>query len=108
MIHVTLEDLEWAKLPISTRAEMLRAGVPFPSETNEERRCRVKAALGLFDDADLTALANVTDDTLARYRVKGTGPRPIRVMRSVFYTVDDVRSWMLAHRDAVIEKKKIA
>lgn len=105
MINVRVEDLDWAALPVSTRAELLRAGIPFPGETQEERRCRIKAALGLFDDEDVAALANTTGDTLARHRVKGTGPRPIRVLRTVFYAAEDVRSWMMAHRDAVIEKK---
>ena len=105
MINVRVEDLEWAKLPVSARAELLRNQIPVPGETAEERRCRVKAQLGLFDDNDLMALADVEDHTLARHRVKGTGPRPIRVMRSIFYTAEDVRDWMLRHRDAVIEKK---
>lgn len=95
----------WERLPVSARAELLKAGIPFPSETTAERRCRVKAKLGLMDDDDLKALADVSDDTLARRRVNGTGPRPIRVMRAVFYAADDVRDWMLRHRDAVIEKK---
>ena len=96
---------KWEHLPVLARAEMLKAGIPFPTETALERRCRVKAKLGLMDDDDLRALVDVSDDTLARRRVNGTGPRPIRVMRAVFYAADDVRDWMLKHRDAVIEKK---
>ena len=92
----------WMDLSIETRAELLRSGVPFPSETAEEKRCRIKARLGLFDDEDLKALADVSDDTLAKKRVSGTGPRPIRVMRSIFYAADDVKDWMLRHRDAVV------
>ena len=105
MITVKAEDLNWASLPISARAELLRSGIPFPGETAEERRCRVKAALGLLDDEDIQALGDVTADTLAKKRVNGTGPRPVRVLRTVFYHVDDVREWVLRHRDAVVEKK---
>lgn len=104
-MSVRIEDLEWVKLPATTRAELLMAGVPFPTETTEERRCRVKASLDLLDDGDLQALADVTADTLAKKRVDGTGPRPVRVLRSVFYHVDDVRDWVLRHRDTVVEKK---
>lgn len=104
MITVKTEDLNWATLPVSNRAELLRSGVPFPGETSEERRCRVKAALGLLDDADIQALGDVTADTLAKKRVNGTGPRPVRVLRTVFYTLEDVREWILRHRDAVADK----
>ena len=98
----TAEDVVtgWEGLSPDKRADLLAAGVPHPAETSEERRCRVKRALGLFDDADLEALTGSTQDTLARHRVKGTGPRPSRVLRSVFYSSDDVRDWILRHRDA--------
>jgi hypothetical protein len=92
---------DWDALPVSQRAELLKAGVPFPGETEEERRCRVKARLGLLDDGDLGALTGNGEDALARHRVNGTGPTPTRVMRSVFYFAEDVASWMKNHRDGV-------
>ena len=103
MKHITQAEnavAGWENLSADKRADLLAAGVPHPAETSEERRCRVKRALGLFDDQDLEALTGSTQDTLTRHRVKGTGPRPSRVLRSVFYSADDVRDWILRHRDA--------
>lgn len=91
----------WANLPPQTRAELLRAGLPFPGETAKEARCRLKAKLNLLDDDDLKALTGCGDDVLVKRRVSGTGPRPIRVLRSVFYSADDVRDWLLRNRDAL-------
>jgi hypothetical protein len=94
---------DWAALPVSSRAELLLSGTPFPGETAEEKRCRLKAALGLFDDDDLMALTGSGEDALIKRRVNGTGPRPIRVLRQVFYTADDVRDWLNRNRDALVE-----
>ncbi len=89
----------WEALPLETRAEMLIKGIPFPSETAAEARCRLKSDLGLYDDDDLSALLDKSHDTLARMRVKGTGPTPIRIAREIFYDRQTVAEWMRQHRD---------
>lgn len=91
----------WTVLPASTRAELLLQGVPFPSETASEARCRLKRDLQLYDDDDLAALLDKSHDTLARLRVDGTGPLPIRVGRTIFYDRKDVHDWVRRHRDVV-------
>ncbi|SFM11279.1 hypothetical protein [Shimia aestuarii] len=89
----------WRELDVHTRADLLLQGVPFPSETATETRCRLKRDLGLYDDDDLAALLDKSHDTLARMRVKGTGPTPIRVVREIFYDRQDVHDWIKRHRD---------
>ncbi|WP_425044161.1 helix-turn-helix transcriptional regulator [Primorskyibacter sp. S87] len=91
----------WQALDVNARAELLLQGVPFPSETATETRCRLKRDLSLYDDDDLAALLDKSHDTLARMRVKGTGPVPIRVAREIFYDRDDVHAWIKRHRDSV-------
>lgn len=98
----------WATAPVEVRADMLAKGLPYPGETAAEVRCRLKAQLDLYDDDDLAALLGVTTDALARYRVDGSGPTPIRVARVIFYRREDVASWLARHRDAVVLKRKSA
>jgi hypothetical protein len=95
----------WASAPLDIRARFLAEGRPFPGETEAEVRCRVKAALDLLDDTDLQALTGCGEDALARHRVNGTGPTPIRVLRAVFYRRTDVISWLEKNRDAATLKK---
>lgn len=99
-------DNKWLDLPVELRAELLKAGIGFPGETPTEAACRVKAQLNLLDDEDICALCGVTEATLEKHRVSGTGPRPIRVLRRVFYTVEDVREWMLRQRDVAVVAPK--
>jgi predicted DNA-binding transcriptional regulator AlpA len=94
----------WADLPIALRADFLKNGKPFPSETDAEARCRVKAALDLLDDRDLMALLGCGEEALARHRVNGTGPTPVRVVRSVFYKREDVLAWLERNRDGAPKK----
>jgi hypothetical protein len=102
----TEETIEaWANASLDIRARFLAEGRPFPGETEAEARCRVKAILDLLDDADLQALTGCGEDALARHRVNGTGPTPIRVLRAVFYRRADVMSWLERNRDAVTLKK---
>ncbi|SMP35306.1 helix-turn-helix transcriptional regulator [Shimia sagamensis] len=91
----------WQQLDVQARADLLLQGVPFPSETATETRCRLKRDMGLYDDDDLCALLDKSHDTLARMRVKGTGPTPIRVVREIFYDREDVHDWIKRHRDGV-------
>ncbi|MGX9350093.1 hypothetical protein ACS3QZ_02730 [Shimia sp. W99] len=46
----------WQGLNVQTRADLLLQGVPFPSETATETRCRLKRDLQLYNDDDLAAL----------------------------------------------------
>lgn len=94
-----------ANAPLDIRARFLSDGRPFPGETETEARCRVKAALDLLDDTDLMALTGCGEDALARHRVNGTGPTPIRVLRAVFYRKADVLAWLERNRDQVMLKK---
>ena len=64
-------------------------------------RCRLKRDLNIYDDDDLAALLDKSHDTLARLRVNGKGPPPIRVARQVFYDRDDVLAWVRRHRDEI-------
>ena len=59
----------------------------------------LKERFDLLDESDLAALLGVEANTLAKHRVAGTGPTPIRAMRSVFYHADDVKAWLLRQRD---------
>ncbi|SDK79207.1 helix-turn-helix transcriptional regulator [Aliiruegeria lutimaris] len=101
----TTEDADpnagWTDLPMAQRVDLLRNGIPHPGETSEEARCRLKHSLGFVDDSDLVNLLDKSADTLARMRVNGTGPVPIRVAREIFYDLADVRAWMLRHKDGV-------
>ena len=82
------------------------AGWPVVFEDRKIRAAgRVKAALDLLDDADLQALTGCGEDALARHRVNGTGPTPIRVLRAVFYRRADVVSWLERNRDASSVRK---
>ena len=63
----------WQDLAAQSRAQLLLQGIPFPSETPSEMRCRLKRDLQLYDDDDLCALLDKSADTLARMRVEGTG-----------------------------------
>ena len=101
MTHTEHAIEAWASAPLDVRARFLAEGRPFPGETDTEARCRVKAALDLLDDTDLMALTGCGEDALARPRVNGTGPTPIRVLRSVFYRTADVISWLERSRDGV-------
>ena len=98
--------IRWDTLPAHLRAELLRAGFSFPSETEEEARHRLKRQFDLLDDSDLTALTGASADTLARHRVNGTGPRPVRIMRTVFYQRADVADWIAQHRDGAPQPKR--
>ncbi len=89
----------WHDLMPSERVLLFAEGLAFPGETEDERRCRLKNQLGLLDDADLAALLGCTEETLAKHRVKGTGPRPIRIARNVFYLREDVEKWLRQNRD---------
>ncbi|WP_146344918.1 helix-turn-helix transcriptional regulator [Phaeobacter marinintestinus] len=97
MTDQTVEN--WQTLSAETRAQLLLRGIPFPGETPHETRCRLKNDLQLYDDTDLTALLDKSADTLARLRVKGTGPVPIRIAREIFYDRTDVARWIKQHRD---------
>lgn len=92
----------WSALNVQTRAELLLQGVCFPGETASEARCRLKRDLQLYDDDDLVALLDKSHDTLARMRVNGKGPTPIRIARQVFYDREDVHRWVRRHRDVVV------
>lgn len=95
----------WDNAPLDLRARFLAEGKPFPGETETEARCRVKAALDLLDDPDLMALTGCGLDALARHRVNGTGPTPVRVLRSVFYRTADVIAWLERNRDQPVLPK---
>ncbi|RBW56815.1 hypothetical protein DS909_08915 [Phaeobacter gallaeciensis] len=91
----------WQALSADARANLLLQGVPFPSETATETRCRLKRDMCLYDDDDLAALLDKSHDTLARMRVNGKGPTPIRVAREIFYDRQDVATWIKRHRDGI-------
>lgn len=59
----------------------------------------LKKQFDLLDETDLSVLLGVSVDTLAKHRVNGTGPTPIRAMRAVFYDASDVKAWLLKQRD---------
>jgi len=64
-----------------------------------DKYLELKNRFDLLDEADLCALLGVEPETLAKHRVAGTGPTPIRAMRAVFYASDDVKMWLLRQRD---------
>lgn len=48
----------------------------------------------LADARDVSAFTKVSLPTLARYRADGTGPKFIRIGRSVRYRREDVLAWL--------------
>ncbi len=96
-----MEYINWTALDLAQRAALLKEGKTFPGETEEEAKARLKNAMDLLDDNDLIALLGTTEATLARHRVQGTGPKPVKVMRQIFYLRSDVMKWLEQHRGDV-------
>ena len=54
----------------SYRVELLKAGIAFPGETDEEAACRLRRQFDLVTETELAALAGVDLRTLREWRVK--------------------------------------
>jgi predicted DNA-binding transcriptional regulator AlpA len=48
----------------------------------------------LLTDADLARRLQVDQRTLARWRALGTGPKYVRLGRTVRYAVEDLQAWL--------------
>lgn len=59
------------------------------------------SARGALDTPDAgTYLGNVAPTTLKKWRVKGTGPKYVKVGTRVVYLVEDLDAWLRSHRVA--------
>ena len=94
----------WEALAPETRASFLLAGRSFPSESNAERSCRLKARLDLVDEDDLSALLGVSVQTLVRWRVDAVGPVPTKISRKIYYRVEDIDAWIVRQRTGALEE----
>lgn len=51
-------------------------------------------ATGMLTEAQVARICGLSVSTLRRYRVRGEGPRYLRLGRSVRYMPGDVRAWL--------------
>lgn len=51
-------------------------------------------ATNLLDTSDLAALLTNKSNTIEGWRIKGVGPRYIKVGRLVRYRIEDVEAWL--------------
>jgi predicted DNA-binding transcriptional regulator AlpA len=50
--------------------------------------------IGLVSELQFAAMMGVTDYTLQVWRVKGTGPKFVKLGRSIFYRLKHIDEWM--------------
>lgn len=75
------------------------AGLPFAPEmqsplSTDGRSCPVR----LVDSPTAAHFLTVTRYCLENYREIGSGPRPLRLGRRIYYSIDELRHWVAAQR----------
>ncbi|QGM99649.1 helix-turn-helix transcriptional regulator [Methylocystis parvus] len=61
-------------------------------------RADVQQAERLVDEAGAAEILQISARTLQAWRMKGGGPRYVRVGRSVRYSINDLNSWIEARK----------
>lgn len=67
--------------------------VPLTSDVEEVAQ-RLRERLGFVSEAQFAAMMLVSTDTLQYWRMRGTGPKFVRLGRGVFYRLKDIELWM--------------
>ncbi len=60
----------------------------------------------LLTQKRLSDLLDVSESSLERWRVEGTGPAFVKAGRKVLYLPDDVDDWLSKHRRASTSESK--
>lgn len=53
--------------------------------------------IGLVSEEQFAGMVNMSEYTLQVWRVQGTGPRFVKLGRSIFYRLKDISAWMDAN-----------
>lgn len=67
--------------------------VPLTQDVEEVAQ-RLRERLGFVSEVQFAAMMLVTADTLQYWRMRGTGPKFVRLGRGVFYRLKDIELWM--------------
>jgi predicted DNA-binding transcriptional regulator AlpA len=59
-----------------------------------DRVSDVRNLVGLLTEEDLKDMLSVAVNTLQAWRVQGTGPKFVKLGKSVFYRLSDVTEWI--------------
>ena len=55
---------------------------------------QLRAHIGLVTEDELTHMLNISKHTLQIWRMKGGGPRFVKLGKNVFYTINDINAWI--------------
>lgn len=89
---VSTEMLDKLMAPVSSAAPVIKRCTCAPGTT-----ASTELLDSLISPATLSERLGTTERNLSEWRIKGRGPKYIRVGRSVRYIPEHVDSWLLAH-----------
>jgi hypothetical protein len=98
---MTAKDDAVSSLPPEVRAELIKAGVPFPGETPDEAACRFRREFDILTEEELAAGVGLGGGgadgvrTLREWRGRGEDPEHIKVGRMIFYPREAVAAWLI-------------
>ena len=55
---------------------------------------QLRACVGLLTEDELTHMLDISKHTLQIWRMKGGGPRFVKLGKNVFYTIGDIITWI--------------
>lgn len=72
----------------------------------EEKFSPVRSELGLWTPDEVASAVGIKVETLAKWRAAGNGPVYTKLGKSVFYRMEDLKSW-ISHQRLGMNRREV-